>query len=95
MAGAGTDDRITEAACGLGTPVRVLRVAVIGCIVAAAFGSAPLRGWTETLPDGRFTAVARDAAMQWNDAMTRIGAPEPRAWLRAAIRSLEARRFAE
>jgi hypothetical protein len=95
MAGSGADDRIIEAAPGCGTPVLVLRVVLLGCVVAAVFGSAPLLAWTEALPDSPVTAIVQDAATRWNDAMTRIGATEPRAWLRAEIRGFEARRFAE
>jgi len=75
--------------------VQVLRVVLIGCAIAAVLGSVPLLGWTEALPDGPVVAVVQDAATRWNDAMTRIGATQPRTWLRAEIRSFEARRFAK
>ena len=53
MAGSGTDDRIIEAAPGRGAAMQVLRVVLIGCAVAAVFGSAPMLAWTQALPDAQ------------------------------------------
>jgi hypothetical protein len=95
MATSGTDDRIIEAPPGRGTATQVLRMTLLGCAVAAVFGSAPLLGWTQALPDGPVVAVVQDIATRWDDAMTRVGATEPRIWLRSGIRAFEARHFAE
>lgn len=95
MATSGTDDRIIEAGDGRAMPAQTLCAVLIGCVVAAILGSAPLLGWTEALPDGLVASVAHDAASRWNDAMLRFGTTEPRAWLRAEIRLSEASRFQE
>jgi hypothetical protein len=95
MATSGTDDRIIEAGDGRAMPAQTLCAVLIGCVVAAILGSAPLLGWTEALPDGLVASVAHDAASRWNDAMSRFGTTEPRAWLRAEIRLSEASRFQE
>ncbi len=95
MAASGTDPRIIAAAPGRGTAVQVLRVVLIGCAVAAVFGSAPLLAWTEALPDGPVVSVVHTTAERWNDAMTRVGATEPREWLRGTLRGFEARHFTD
>jgi hypothetical protein len=95
MSLSGTDPRILDAAPGRGTAVQVLRAVLLGCVVAAVFGSAPLLGWTEALPDGPVASVVHAIAERWNDAMTRVGATEPRERLRGTLRAFEARHFAE
>jgi hypothetical protein len=91
----GTDERVIAAPAGRGTASQVLRVVLLGCTVAAVFGSAPLLGWTEALPDNGLTAALHDAATRWNDAMASIGATAPRDRLRAGLRAVEAKHFTQ
>jgi hypothetical protein len=85
----GADDRIADATSSrYGTPAQGLRVLLLGCAVAAVFGSAPIAGWTRDLPDGPIAGWVQDAAARWDQAVSRFGADRPYAWLHGLVREV-------
>jgi hypothetical protein len=85
----GADDRIADASSSRrGTPLQVLRALLLGCAVAAVFGSGPIVGWTKDLPDGPMSERLQDAAVRWDQAVSRIGAARPYAWLHGLVRGM-------
>jgi hypothetical protein len=73
------------------TPARLLAVALLGCLVAAVFGSVPLAAWVDTSIAA--DSVVQQAADAWDAQMQRLGLDQPYAMLRRAVRTAEAARF--
>jgi hypothetical protein len=85
----GADDRIADASSSRrGTPLQVLRALLLGCAVAAVFGSSPIVAWSKDLPDGAMTERLQAAAVRWDQAVSRIGAARPYAWLHGLVRGV-------
>jgi hypothetical protein len=75
------------------TPARLLAVALLGCVVAAAFGSTPLAAWVDTSIAAE--SVVQQAADAWDAQMQRLCLDRPYTTLRRAVRAAEAARFGE
>jgi hypothetical protein len=85
----GADDRIADASSSRrGTPLQVLRALLLGCAVAAVFGSGPIVAWSKDLPDGAMTERLQDAAVRWDHAVSRIGAARPYEWMHGLVRGV-------
>ena len=83
----GADDRIANASSSRrGTPIQVLRALLLGCAVAAVFGSGPIVAWAKDLPDNPMTERLVDVAARWDQAVSRIGADRPYDWLHGLVR---------
>jgi hypothetical protein len=74
------------------TPRRLLAIALLGCIVAALFGAAPLAAWV----DGSIArgTVIDQAAQDWLAIAQHFGFDRPYNAVRRAVRDAEALRFA-
>jgi hypothetical protein len=91
MAMKGADDRIADASSSRrGTPLQVLRALLLGCAVAAVFGSGPMVAWSKDLPDGPLTERLQDAAVRWAQAVSRFDAAWPYEWLHGLVRGVRA-----
>ena len=87
----GADDRIVEASSSRrGSYGQVLRALLVGCAVGLLFGSGPLVGWAKDLPDGSVAERVQDAAVWWDQAVSRVGADRPYAWLHGLVRGMRA-----
>jgi hypothetical protein len=69
------------------TPRQLLGIAVLGCVVAALFGAAPLSAWVDqSVAAGTTVQVVADA---WRDLTQRVGLDRPYDALRHAVRDAE------
>lgn len=91
---AGADQRIAGAATGVGGAARLAsRVLAVGLVVGLLLGAAPLRQWTEGLPDAPWATALHDGAVWWEGVTGRAGLNWPYAATRAWLRGLEADKF--
>ena len=74
--------------CSGGSPRQVFALILIGTLVLAALASRDLATWTERFGDGRVAQNAQSLAIEWDDAMARLGLVRPHEALRFAIRRL-------
>ncbi len=95
----GADDRIVEAGQGtvagtVATPLVVLRMLLLGGVLAAMLGAGPLSSWAEGFDAGTGPgAFAVEAVRRWYGAMGRLGAAGPYNALHASLKRLETRHF--
>jgi hypothetical protein len=70
------------------TPVKLLGLAVLACLVSAVLGAKPLAGWVESsiLAD----SAVQQAADEWLSFTERFGLDRPYNVLRRAVREAEA-----
>ncbi len=85
----GADHRVQALGTG-GAARQALRLLLVGLLVGVLLGAAPLRQWTESLPDVPGAAQLHDAAVAWEAQMDRFGLTRPYAAARAWLRGLEA-----
>jgi phage tail protein X len=76
-------------------PRDLLALAATGCIVLVLIGAPGLARWGAQLPEGRVANGLVDLTATWSRTTQRLGLTAFHAELRAALRRLEAVRFAE
>jgi len=73
------------------TPRGLLGIALLGCLVAALFGAAPLAAWVDS--SIAEATVVQQVADAWHDMARRLMLDRPYDALRRAVRDAEAAQF--
>jgi hypothetical protein len=70
------------------SPRQVLAMTVVGIFVLALFASRDLPSWVRGIDNGRLIERTQTLAIEWDDAMERLGLVRPHEALRDLVRRL-------
>jgi hypothetical protein len=75
------------------TPFGLVRVALVGAIMATMIGAEPLASWADQAADDSPIALVRPMLDRWHGTVAQLGLDRPYAALHALIRQAESLRF--